>query len=118
MLDKSRPYATVSGFGEKHRFEQDGKKFDATGQEIGAKPKAPENPKTDTIENHDAGSGKPPVAEMPMETRLLIIDKNANGYLSIKEIKAALTAAKVEFNPRNNSRKFLIGLLKGYLGVN
>jgi len=33
-LDKRKPYATVSGVGENHVYEQDGKNFDGTGNEI------------------------------------------------------------------------------------
>jgi hypothetical protein len=91
MLDKSRSYSTVSGYGENHAFEQDGKKFDGMGHEI------VERTAPSFVEN------------MP-----IIVDQNANGYKSIKEIKAALIKAGIEFNPRNNSRKSLLNLL----GVN
>lgn len=33
-LDTSKPYAEVFGDGEKHRFEQDGLRFDNSGDEI------------------------------------------------------------------------------------
>jgi hypothetical protein len=90
MLDKSRSYSTVSGYGENHVYEQDGKKFDGMGNEI--------------VEGH-----KPATTE----NRPIIVDQNANGYMSVKEIKAALIKAGIEFNPRNNSRKSLLSLLGG-----
>jgi len=33
-LDKSKPYATVHGHGEKHKYEQGGKKYDGQGNPI------------------------------------------------------------------------------------
>lgn len=33
-LDTSKPYAEVFGDGEKHRYEQDGRRFDNSGEEI------------------------------------------------------------------------------------
>jgi len=109
-LDKSRPFATVCGAGEKHVYEQDGLKFDAQGNEVGGKPAKVkvEPPKKDVVDT-DA---------KPIETRLLIVDKNANGYLSVKEIKAALTEAGVEFSKKNNSRPSLLKMLKEHMGVN
>lgn len=42
-LDRQRPYATVWGGTVAHRFEQDGRKFDSEGNELGA-PAATEAP--------------------------------------------------------------------------
>lgn len=105
MLDKSKPYGTVSGVGADHVYEQCGKNFDGQGNEIWKtkKPVKVDQPESETI---------------PIETRLLIIDKNANGYLSVKEIKAALTKVGVAFNPRSNHRKSLLNAMKTYMGVN
>ena len=33
-LDKSKPFGTISGVGERHTYEQGGKQFSGTGEEI------------------------------------------------------------------------------------
>ena len=106
-LDRKRPYAVVTGIGEAHKYEQDGKKFDGMGKEICPVQK-PSGPPVDGAEG----------SWVPIENRMLIVDKNANGYLSIKELKSALEAVGVSVSPKNNNRTSLLEQLKAYKGIN
>jgi hypothetical protein len=55
-LDKSKPYGEVFGDPQGHRYEQDGKLFDALGEEIVVKAK--DTPKQPTQPKQPAASGK------------------------------------------------------------
>lgn len=129
-LDKKRDFATVYGVAT-HRFEQDGKKFDQEGNQVGEN--APMEQQAGSQINFTPGPSKAEIDKMiadaadkaraegiaqgrkeaedaikasgnpdPPSGEILVIDKDLNDYTSKGEVVAALTEVKEKYLPDLN----------------